>query len=162
MVCGLAERVLVSDCGAMSNNRGDADDQVVLAEVAGNPLIEQVGPFFDTQALCNKLRLSSASLRKLADDRTLLACQDSDGNLYWPAWQFTADMKPLPSLRRVLQLWQETQMDGWSIGQWLTVPLGALDGATACDWLRAGYPIEPLLEAARRQATRDRGDLRHV
>lgn len=63
--------------------------------------IAQAAQTLDTESVARLLGLHRTRVQHLLEDGALYAYRDGRRNRF-PAWQFTADARPLPGLRRVL------------------------------------------------------------
>lgn len=114
-----------------------------------SPLAEQVGPFYDTNALVQWLGRTRQAFSKGAANRKLLAVQTSDRKLLFPAWQFDEHGRTLRDFDLVLTVLYEGTDDGWKVGSWMTTPVAELDGETAKDWLSEGKNSAVVVELAK-------------
>ncbi len=114
-------------------------DQVHLGRGDGAATLDgRVGPFYDTAALLERLRMSSDTLDALVRTRDVLGVISSDGCPLFPAFQFGQDAKPLPRLRDVLAELDPEQVDPWGDAVWLNAPAEELEGVSPATALRLG------------------------
>ncbi|WP_156144190.1 hypothetical protein [Sinomonas humi] len=114
-----------------------------------SPLAEQVGPFYDTNALAKWLGSTRQAFSKSAANGKLLAVQTSDRRLLFPVWQFDEHGRTLRDFDLVLKVLRDGTDDSWKIGSWMTTPVAELEGESAKDWLGEGKDSAPVVELAR-------------
>lgn len=112
-----------------------------------------VGPFYTTRALS---RLLGGITRQAVEDRRrrgrLLALRTADGAWVYPAFQFDADHRVLPGLPAVVAALAASGASEWTVASILTTPQPDLGGRSIVEHLRAGRPVEPVLELCRATA----------
>lgn len=86
--------------------------------------------------------------------RTLLTVKTSDGVLLYPAFQFDDHNEILAGLPEVLQCFQDSDVDDWTLAGWLVSPSRTLDGLSVVEWLGTGRNLDPVLCLARDAAHR--------
>lgn len=115
---------------------------------------QELGPYFDTASLCQRLGVKRQALGARVRRRTLLGVEADDGSLLYPSWQFTADMAVLDGLPQLLRVLSLTASDGLSQAMWLTSRQARFAGHTAVEVLAEGTDLESLISAARADAER--------
>lgn len=75
----------------------------------------------------------SATATRWRKEGRILAV-DHEDTLYYPAFQFGDDGRPLPVIREILHVLNET-LEGWELALWFTTRTEALDGACPVDLL---------------------------
>jgi hypothetical protein len=98
----------------------------------------RVGPFYDTAALLERLRVSSDTLDALVRTGDVLKVISLDGCPLFPAFQFGQDAQTLPRLRDVLVELDPGQLDPWGDAVWLNAPAEELEGVSPATALRLG------------------------
>jgi hypothetical protein len=84
-----------------------------------------------------------AAANRLHTDRRIFAIRIGDEYRY-PAFQFDAEGRPLPVMRKLLRA--ADGLEGWGLALWLTAPNGFLDGRTPLDLLHEAP--DQVIEAA--------------
>jgi hypothetical protein len=112
-----------------------------------------LGPCYDTAGLIRWRGITRQALHQKVRAHQLLACETGDGQRVYPAWQFAPDGRIVPGLTAVLRILLAAT-DPWTAAIWLTTASDRLGGRSAIDVLRSGYDPEPVLAAAREDATR--------
>ncbi|MGB2954229.1 MAG: hypothetical protein WBB74_12685 [Gaiellaceae bacterium] len=116
---------------------------------------KHLGPMYSSKQVRELMgRGSRQSVSELAKRRRLLALPEDDGRLSFPAFQFGRNAKRLPGLERILDVFKGAVETPYTIASWFVTPERRLDGKTPAAWLRAGRPVDPVLEAATRYAER--------
>lgn len=87
-----------------------------------------------------------AAANRLRTDRRIFAIRIGDEYRY-PAFQFDAEGRPLPVMRKLLRA--ADGLEGWGLALWLTAPNGFLDGRTPLDLLLEAP--DRVIEAVRRE-----------
>jgi hypothetical protein len=109
-------------------------ERALLAQApVSSPWDELIGPFFRSEGVQARLRISRQAVAAKAARRRLLRVFTSDDVALFPVWQF-AGRSVLPGLAEVLALFPEDLVDGWVLAGWLrtkdaelgAVPLDAL------------------------------------
>lgn len=115
----------------------------------------QLGPSYSTRQVRELMRIGS---RQAISDRVkrhrLLALPGPDGQPLFPAFQFTADGRPLPALHLVLERLAGAVETPYTTASWLVTPEPLLEDRTPAEWLREGEASERVLEAAARYVER--------
>jgi hypothetical protein len=110
----------------------------------------ELGPFYSTKGIA---RVLGGVSRQAVDDRrrrrTLLALRTSDGAWVYPRFQLDVRNRVLTGLPEVLGALDTGATDSWTVASLLTTPQDALGGRSIVEHLRAGLPLEPVLELAR-------------
>lgn len=118
-----------------------------------NPLMEAVGPYYDTRGLQEWLGLSRQALRKRVQAHKILACKTDDNVLLYPVWQFRDDGTVVEYFDEVLTILASGMDAPWGWGAWLTAVLeDELDGLSAAEWLYSGRDPEAVKTLAREDA----------
>lgn len=112
-----------------------------------------LGPFYNTAGLTRWRDVSRQALHQKVQSHQLLACETSDGQRVYPAWQFTPDGRTIPGITTVLRTLLAVT-DPWTAAIWLTTPSERLGNRSAIEVLKGGYATEPVFAAAREDATR--------
>lgn len=122
-----------------------------LPDESPNELAALLGPFWTGKKVREALGIST---RQALDSRrrngSVLALKSSDGDLFYPVFQFQrradghVEVKPglLPVLRAL------RHFDPWTVGVLLRIPSPELGGLTPVDWVRRGKPTEALVGLA--------------
>jgi hypothetical protein len=120
-----------------------------------HPLDRDIGPFYDTRALCEWIGVSRQALDSRVRNHTLLGCPTDGGSRAYPVWQFTDDGDTIPHLHEVLTVLAAGSPHPWTWATWLAGRVrGQLGGRPAWTWLADGRDPEPVLTAARSDAAR--------
>ncbi|MEO7126796.1 MAG: hypothetical protein ABI382_04470 [Nakamurella sp.] len=138
----------------------DLGDPEVLARRAGSvipvlhPFDDIAGPFYDTAGVTGWLGMSRQAVHKAVRVGRMIACRTQEGHLVYPSWQFTDDARVVESLPQVLSALGDLG-DGWRVSVWLRAPAPYLPSKTsAIDWLADGRDPQPVITAARDDASR--------
>lgn len=127
----------------------DALDLLTAALPAPAGSDELVGPFYDTEGLARRWRISAQAVHKRADKaRRLLKVITADGVALYPAFQFDSRGGLLPRLPEVIDAFEPAVSDRWTIARWLAAPNPALQGRAPADLLREGEGDRVLAAAA--------------
>lgn len=95
-----------------------------------------MGPFYDADGLRKWLRYSRAELASLEESRDIFFVTTSDGYSLYPAFQFDAQGRLLPQLRKLLEGLDPDRDDAWGDAVWLNDAAEDLDGLTPAQALR--------------------------
>ena len=116
---------------------------------------EALGPLLDLESIRKTLGDERAEeARDLGSRQRLLVLPTADGRQLYPGFQFTDQGRPYPGIETVLGIFTEVVATPYTIASWMVSPQDLLDGETPVTWLRAGRDSAPLLEAARRSASK--------
>jgi hypothetical protein len=118
----------VSSVGAQQAQRNTEARQLLIDEF-GLLDSEELAKHAGSKA---KNRSATAS-RWLADSQVFAV--EHLGQRYFPAFQFGADNRPRPIVRRVLEVLEPYGMDGWQTALWFTTATGWLDDQRPVDLL---------------------------
>jgi hypothetical protein len=141
---------------------GRSSDIEQLAEHAAERMldaaatwVEQVGPFYDGDAVRSLLSRGDAPVSRQAvhKRRGVLALTTGSGQVVYPAAQFQG-RRPAPALGPVLDALPADLVSRWTVASWLFSPNKELDGERPIDLLHDGGPegAAAVLGAARRWA----------
>jgi hypothetical protein len=112
---------------------------------------------FDTTAAARLLQVTRQALHKRVRAGRLLGVPGR-GTTWFPAWQFNVNSREVrPSARAVLAAWVEAlgpDFDAETILAWANSPQPELGDQTPADWIQSGAPEGPLVDSARRAASR--------
>lgn len=116
---------------------------------------EALGPLLDLESMRTTFGEKSAEeALELGRQQRLLVLPTADGRQLFPAFQFEECGKPYPEIERILGIFAEVVTTPYTIAAWLVSPQDLLDDETPVVWLRADRDPAPLLEAARRSASK--------
>lgn len=110
-------------------------DRMLAALPTVHPLDEPLGPFYDTAGLVAWLGVSRQALFDRVRRGTVLACRTSDGHLLYPSLQFGRAGQVRPGVQEAVGAFTRRDIDGWTIGAWLTTPSAVFEGHSAVDYL---------------------------
>ncbi|MGH7818264.1 MAG: hypothetical protein ACREQ9_00675 [Candidatus Binatia bacterium] len=103
-------------------------------------------------------RLLGVRTRQAVSDlrtrRRLLGLVRKDGRVVYPAFQFADRGRPFPEMKQILEVFEEADVDEWTIASWFVTPKALLRGATPAAWLRDGGDSSIAVTAARRTVAR--------
>jgi hypothetical protein len=110
-------------------------DRMLAALPTVHPFDEPLGPFYDTTGLVAWLGISRQALFDRVRRGTVLACRTSDGHLLYPSLQFGRAGQVRPGVQEAVGAFTRRDVDGWTIGTWLTTPTAVFEGHSAVDYL---------------------------
>ena len=110
-------------------------DRMMAALPTVHLLDRPLGPFYDTTGLVAWLGISRQALFDRVRRGTVLACRTSDGHLLYPSLQFGRTGTVRPGVQEAVGAFTRRDVDGWSIGAWLTTASDVFDGHSAVDYL---------------------------
>lgn len=118
-----------------------------------------LGPVLTENDVQRRLMLPDSRLvNSLRDAKHLLALHTKDGQLIYPAFQFTHDAGPHPIISSVLRTFAEVfEQEGsaeFMAASWLQTPQDEFGGETPMHWLEHGGTPESVIDAARMTADR--------
>jgi len=122
--------------------------RAALVAAAGQVWTDQLGPFYDSDAV---RKLLGGVSRQAVSDRArrgvLLVLRTGAGRLVYPAFQFDRNgtVRGLPDVLAVFDL---DDISAWTVASWLATPDPDLDGRRPVDALRDG-DLGTVLSAAR-------------
>jgi hypothetical protein len=116
-----------------------------VAEELAERLVEQ-RESLNVQEAADLLGVDPSRVRHRVSERSLLGYR-SGHRLHLPKWQFQDDGKPLPHLRRILDIMPEGAHPATVTG-FMTTRSDELDGKTAVEWLASGGQVDRVLFAA--------------
>ena len=120
-----------------------------------SPWNEALGAFYDTSGVRRVLGdISRQAVMDRVRRRTLLGLKTADGKWVYPVAQFTPRNEVVDGLAEILQGFDPTQVDDWTLAGWLASDTPALDGLSPLDWLRQGRDVTAVLTLARDAARR--------
>lgn len=144
--------------GQSLDDIGPAEDVAKLMVRAipqpSSPWSSVVGPVFVTNQLCRILGISRQALADRCRRGTLLCLKTADGHNVYPVFQFNDQHRVLPGLAEVLQTFDRSTVDDWTLAGWLLSEFDALDGRSIIDAVRAGDQHQQVVALAREQADR--------
>lgn len=103
-------------------------------------LDDEVGPFFETSGVCERLGVTRQRVHALANQGRLLKVMTTDHVAFYPAFQFDG-REPVHGLREVLAEFAEAE-DPWMVATWFISPDPGLDGRSPIQALRDGATDE--------------------
>lgn len=116
---------------------------------------DALGPLLDLESIRTTLGEESAEeALKLARQQRLLVLPTADGRQLFPSFQFEECGRPYPEIETILGIFAEAVTTPYTIASWMVSPQDLLDGETPVTWLRKDRDSAPLLEAARRSASK--------
>lgn len=122
-----------------------------------NSLADAIGAFYGGDGLARALGVSTAHLGDLDARGDVLAVTTRDGQVAYPAAQFTrsADgLHVMPGLGDVIRALRSSDVGAWTIALWLVTPLDELADVSAVEWLRRGGDLVVVLTIAQADAAR--------
>lgn len=120
-----------------------------------SPWDDVVGPFYSTRGVARLLGgVSRQAVMERRQRGRLLGLRTAEGDWVFPAFQFGADLRPVPGLAEVLACFDPHDVDEWTLAGWLVGGRAELGGRSVIDWLAAGDPLEAVLTLARDAAAR--------
>lgn len=118
-----------------------------------NPMMDAVGPFYDTAGLERWLGTTRQNLNKRSRALRMLACKTEDKHLLYPTWQFRRDGTVIDGLAEVLAVLARGTASSWTWALWLTSKVDdELEGLSPVEWLTDGRPLGPVLTMAESDA----------
>lgn len=114
-----------------------------------NTYSDTIGSFYDTPGLIKLRGGTRQNLYKQSAAGKLLSMKSAEGDIVYPAFQFTTGIKTLPGLTDVISALRLGFTDPWDIALWLTTKTRVFGGKSAAELLRAGHINEVLIIAAR-------------
>lgn len=151
-------KLRVMDAGAPAETAAAFGSRAALLAAAGSLWSKHLGPLLQTrdvgQLLGGRTRQAVSDLAKRG---RLLALPNEDGELRFPAFQFSETGRPYPVLAGVLRQFAEVSVSPYTLASWFMTPQALLGRKTPAWWLKTGRDPGLLTEAARRAAAR----LRH-
>lgn len=108
---------------------------------------ELLGPFYRTRQLAEILGLSTRTVLRRRQQRSLLGLKTEDGVLVYPAFQLDADNSILAGFPDVLRCFRDVPVDDWTLAGWFVTPHSALGGYSVVDMLRSEGGASELLLA---------------
>lgn len=151
-----AEFDRLRESGADVAQLGDPDELAARVAastpLAPSPWEEIAGPFYDTAGLTTWLGISRQALSDRVKHVSILGVRTDDGQWVYPAWQFSADRRPIPQLAELLRILSSGTDDRWTWLLWLCAPDAY--GRLAYERLAAGDDPAELLAEARADAAR--------
>lgn len=124
------------------------DEAAVRHMVAALTDTTSLSPRLTTNEVAQLLGRDPANVRRMHANGDLIAAGQSDRQTTYPAWQFTADDRVLPHLRRVVAAFPP-DFHARDIEVVMTSPMEDLRGRSPKQWLEADGAIDvlmPLLE----------------
>ncbi len=114
-----------------------------------NPMMDAVGPFYDTAGLQRWLVTTRQNLGKRSRALRILACKTEDKHLLYPIWQFRRDGTVIIGLTEVLTVLAHGTASSWTWALWMTSKVDdELEGMSPAEWLSDGRPVAPVLTMA--------------
>ncbi len=159
-VAAAAFRETLTDLGLSDEESGVGDPAELgrrAALLVASDLVwrRQIGPLLDGQQVRQLLGVRTRqAVHDLVKRGRLLGLPSRDGSTVFPAFQFSAEGRPLLALPAILATFSGTVESPYTIASWFVSPQPLLDGDTPAAWLRAGRDPEVAGEAARRAAAR--------
>jgi hypothetical protein len=112
-----------------------------------------IGPVYTADQVRILIGLPHNLLGRMASDRSIIALHTKDGQILYPAFQFTGK-QVLSGLGNILRAFPGDDPDlSWTISSWLRKPLSTLDDRSVVEALSDG-DAEAALRAARATASR--------
>ena len=129
--------------------------RAALLAVADRVWQRQIGPLLDGRDVQRLLKVTTRqAVSDLVKRRRLLALPTPEGQLAYPAFQFTRLGRPDPSLPAILEIFSKAAVDAHTIASWFTTPQALLAGKVPARWLKERNEVSRVIEAARRTAAR--------
>ncbi|MBG0738811.1 hypothetical protein IV500_05175 [Paeniglutamicibacter antarcticus] len=114
-----------------------------------NPMMDAVGPFYDTAGLQRWLATTRQNLGKRSSALQILACKTEDNHLLYPTWQFRRDGTVINGLTEVLTVLAQGTASPWTWALWLTSKIDdELEGMSPAEWLGDERTLAPVLTMA--------------
>ena len=133
----------------------DLGRRAALLAVADRIWRRQIGPLLDGRDVQRLLKVGTRqAVSDLVKRRRLLALPTPEGQLAYPAFQFTRLGRPDPSLPAILEIFSNAAVDAHTIASWFTTPQSLLAGRAPAQWLKERNEVARVIEAARRTAAR--------
>lgn len=119
----------------------------------GNELLEIIGDVYSLEEVMSKLFLSESEVLEKIASQDLLCCRFGNGELGFPALQFSYAGEIIPTIMEVVKILASGVNAPWTWAMWLAVELEEYDNLSAAQWLRDGRDKEVILRAAREDAS---------
>lgn len=121
---------------------------VSAAEIAWE---DHLGPLYDWKNVAAVLRTVTTrqGVNDLGQRKRLLGLPTKTRGVRYPAFQFKGG-RPLPAMPDLLAIFDEGDVNRWTVASWFRTGQDELRGETPQEWLLTERPIEPVITAARR------------
>jgi len=156
LVEGLRQRIeAFRAAGGDPASLGSPDELAdrMLAVVPTRSAWNALGPFYTTRSVASILGgVSRQAVEDRRRRRRILAIRTDDGVWLYPAFQFDADNRVLRGLTDVLAVLAGSGLSEWTVASALVAAQPDLGGRSIVEHLRAGGPLEPVLDLCRATA----------
>jgi hypothetical protein len=116
---------------------------------------EFFGPLLDSEEVRRRLGVSSTQeVVELVRSGKLLVLPSREGELIYPAFQFSDEGNVYPEIERITAIFDGVVVTPITIASWLRGPKEYLEGLSPMRWLELGRDPEPVIAGAEVAAAR--------
>jgi hypothetical protein len=116
---------------------------------------EHLGPLLEAKQVREVLGVGTRqAVSDLRSRGRLLGLTRQDTRVVYPAFQFGSGGRPFPELPEILDHFDRSEVDRWTVASWFVTPQALLNGQTPVQWLRGDGDRDRVVQAARRTASR--------
>jgi hypothetical protein len=109
-----------------------------------------LGPLLDAEQVRSLLGIPSLeAVDNLVQAKRVLALPGTADEVVYPAFQFSDDGQPYPTIAEVIEILAPVAETPYTIATWLMSPKPYFDGRSPMQWLKSGRPPRQVVTEAR-------------